>query len=489
MEYNKFLLKGYVSPNDDEAIGENDSQSIQNAINIARECGIGKVVIPKYNKREQGFVWTISKTILLSSNLTVLLDDCYMVMEDGVYENFFRTENIFKPSGMIEEEELENIYIKGIGHAVFDGGNPNGLCEYNHLKNGLPHVGVNSPIMLYNVRNFAVENISILNQRYWGMRLTYCKYGRISDIYICAVRDRNNQDGIDLRNGCNNILIENITAQTGDDTIALSGIDVARTDKYNMIIEQWDNDIHDITIRDVRGAALIHPLIAIRNHNGVKIYNVFIENVCDTLPFKREEVSVCIQKGHSVTSSFICDVGETDHIEMCDFSCYPRYAMIHIGDKAYYAKRHSIMGETSNITINNIHCRYSERAVVLGCELKNLYFNNITASGDCHSVISSCPQEINGGPYVKLENVFVNGIDFKAETEGKTTAFYFGDIPEDAYIKNMRISNICTKNLDHLAVASRRVEMVIENMQNENLRGEIVKVVPGCEENVHVEVK
>ena len=489
MDYSKFLLKGYVSPNDDEAIGENDSQSIQNAVKIAKECGIGKVVIPKYNKRTQSFVWTISKTILLSSNLTIVLDDCYMVMEDGVYENFFRTENIFRPCGTIDKKQFENIYITGVGNAVLDGGKPNGLCEYNHLKNGLPHIGFNSPIMLYNVRNFAIENISILNQRYWGMRLTYCKYGKISDIYICTMRDRNNQDGIDLRNGCNNILIENITAQTGDDTIALSGIDVVRTDKYNMVIDEWDNDIHDITIRDICGAALIHPLIAIRNHNGVKIYNVIIENVCDILPFKREEVPVCVQKGQSVTSTFICDVGETDHIEMCDYSKYPRYAMIHIGDKAYYAKRHSVMGETFNITVNNVNCRYSERAIVLGCELKNIYLNNITASGDCQAIISTCPQGINGGPHLKLENVFINAVSFKAEAEGETSAIYFGDMPEGEYIKNMRVCNVCTENASHLAVASQSVDMVIENVRNEHLQGEAVKIVTGSEESVHIEVK
>lgn len=488
MDYTKFLLNGYVSPNDDEAIGENDSQSIQNAVNIAKASGIGKVIIPKYNKRTQSFVWTISKTILLSSNLTIVLDNCYMVMADGVYENFFRTENIFRPCGTIDETQFENIYITGIGNAVLDGGKPNGLCEYNHLKNGLPHVGFNSPIMLYNVRNFAIENISILNQRYWAMRLTYCSFGRIRDIYICAIRDRNNQDGIDLRNGCNNIVIENITAQTGDDTIALSGLDVVRNDKYNMIIEKWDNDIHDITIRDIRSAALIHPIIAIRNHNGRKIYNVLIENVCDIAPLKSEEVPVCVQKGQDVIGTFICDVGETDHIEMCDYSRYPRYGMIHIGDKAYYAKRHSVMGETFNITVNNVNCHYSERAVVLGCELENIYINNILASGECIAAVSTCPMGTNGGPFAKMENVFVDGIRLKAKAEG-AAAIYFGDLPEGGYVKHMYVRNICTANAEHLVVASQTVEMVIENVKNENLGKEAVKIISGSEESVHIEIK
>ena len=86
-------------------------------------------------------------------------------------------------------------------------------------------------------------------------------------------------------------------------------------------------------------------------------------------------------------------------------------------------------------------------------------------------------------------NVFVNAVNFKAEAEGETSAIYFGDMPEGEYIKNMRVSNVCTENASHLAVASQSVDMVIEKVRNENLLCEAVKIVTGSEESVHIEVK
>ena len=489
MDYSNFLLKGFVSPNDDGVIGLNDSESIQNAVEIARKSGIGKVVIPKYNKRANSFVWEISKTILLSSNLNIVLDDCLLKMADGVYENFFRTENVYTPNGAITDKELKHITIKGIGNAVLDGGRPNGLNEYNSLKNGMPYIGLNSPIVFFNVRYFSVENISILNQRWWGMRFEFCKFGKISDIFICAVRDRNNQDGIDIRNGCNNIVIENIIAQTGDDTIALSALDTMRDNKYNMVTDKQDNSIHSIIIRNIRGAALIHPLVALRNHNGIKLHDILIENIYDTEPLKAEEVTVHIQKGQTVKSTFIEDVGETEEVVQCDYSKYPRYAMIHIGDKAYYRNRHSVMGETYNITVNNVVSRFSERNVVLGCEIKDLRLTNISAAGDCRYAVSTCPENINGGPQVKLENVYIEGVNLKAETESETAALYFGDMPEGEYIKDMRVKNVRTQNATHLAVFSQNAEIAMEDIKNENLKGEMIKIKEDSREKVKVTIK
>ena len=76
------------------------------------------------------------------------------------------------------------------------------------------------------------------------------------DIRFVAGYDRRNQDGINLRNGCSEIAIENISGQTGDDMIALSAIDVPRMDEWEYLVQGRDDDIHDISIRNVTGAAV-----------------------------------------------------------------------------------------------------------------------------------------------------------------------------------------------------------------------------------------
>lgn len=475
MDYTEFLFKGFVSPNDVGVTGNNDSESIQNAVDIALKCGINKVVVPKYNSRTNDFVWEISKAIILNSNITIVLDDCHLRMAEGVYDNFFYTANLFTKTGAVCDEELENITIKGIGKAVLDGGKPNGLNEYTHLKDGRPSVIKNSPIVFFNVRYFSVENISIIDQRYWGMRFEYCKFGKIKDIFICSVRDRNNQDGINLRNGCNNIVIENVYAQTGDDTIAITAIDMKDDSIYNIVDENQNPDVHSVTIRNVRGAALMHPLVTIRNHHGIKVHDVLIENIYDTEPISAQTVTVNVMRGEDVTSTYIEDVGLTDHVEECDYSKLPRYAMIHIGDKAYYQNgRHSVMGETYNITVNNVVCRYSEILLALGCELKNLKITNLTASGECKRVITTCPEGINGGPQLKLLNALVDTVNFKAEAEAETAAIHFGDLYDGEYVKRVTVKNVLTENVKNMAVLNSDCDIKFGDFKNIDLKSEAI---------------
>ena len=171
-----------------------------------------------------------------------------------------------------------------------------------------------------------MENISILNQRYWGMRFEFCSRGKIRDIFTNVCCDRRNQDGINLRNGCHDILIENVHGQTGDDTIALSAIDTNRNPAANYIVEGMSWDIHDVIIRNISGAAVNHPLVALRNHNGARIYNITIE-----------------------------DIQDTEFLQYTPKNRFERYGIIRIGNNSYYRIRPSEMGETYNITINNLH--------------------------------------------------------------------------------------------------------------------------------------
>lgn len=60
-----YTEKLFITPNDSGVIGETDSCSIQNAIALAKEQGINKILIPRYNKRTDSFIWIIEKTILL----------------------------------------------------------------------------------------------------------------------------------------------------------------------------------------------------------------------------------------------------------------------------------------------------------------------------------------------------------------------------------------------------------------------------------------
>lgn len=477
------LLRGYVSPNDTGIMGQTDSESIQNAVDTALALDIGKVVIPKYNRRIDAMGWEISKTILLDSNIRLVLDDCYLRMADGVYENFFRTANVFTPTGPRLERELTNIHIQGIGSPVLDGGNPNGLDEGNHTKNGRPHVGVNSPILFFNVRYFSVSNITIRDQRYWGMRFAYCKCGRIADIFICAHRDRSNQDGINLRNGCNHVVIENVYAQTGDDTIALSAIDMERKDRFNMVDPNQDSDIHDVVVRNISGCALIHPLVALRNHNGVRMYNVRIENIRDTDPLEPWMI-LCganDEKYFHVQFSQIHDSGakwtKGNFIEY-------KYGMIRIGDAGYYDTRPAQLGETFGITVRNAICTTSERAIVVGCALRDSNFSNIQGSAMCRCILGTAPVGIDGGPGIKLENVLLEKVLLRDSQAENATVVDFRNQREGDYVQDLCLRDVHTRNASHLLMVSGKAKIYLENIHNEHMTGESLWRQNGAQDSV-----
>lgn len=124
-------MQEYVSPNFPELIGRDDSESIQNAVDFAAEAGVNKVVIPCLNLRTENPVWIISRAILLPSDITVVLSNCRLRLEDGVYSNIFRNKNMYTPLSLTEKGEQKNIHIIGEGYAVLDGGKTNYLFETN----------------------------------------------------------------------------------------------------------------------------------------------------------------------------------------------------------------------------------------------------------------------------------------------------------------------------------------------------------------------
>ena len=96
-------MKSYVTPNDTDIIGISDSESIQNAVNLAHELG-AKVVIPRKNFRTGKGEWSITETILLPSDITIILDNCYIRQADGSFCNVFRNKN----AGIIGKDAVDS---------------------------------------------------------------------------------------------------------------------------------------------------------------------------------------------------------------------------------------------------------------------------------------------------------------------------------------------------------------------------------------------
>ena len=306
--------------------------------------------------------YEIEQTVLIPSEFTLILDNCHLVMADNTFCNMFTNENCHTAKGRTKEGTDHDIIIEGRGRVILDGGNYNGLSESTSCKDGNPHISVNNTILFTNVENFRISGLHIRNQRWWAMNFIYCRYGKIQNIDFrsdCTrllpdgsrveglLRDDykptyiKNSDGIDLRVGCHDILIENITGFTEDDTVALPALPGKLEEMF--AVEGLDTDLYNVSIRNVNASAYC-SIIRLLNQGGTKLYNILIDGVMDS------------SKG-----SRYLDTGHT---------------AVRVGDKHLYGSRHAEPGETFNITVRNITSR-APVIVRLAGAITNLTLDNL----------------------------------------------------------------------------------------------------------------
>lgn len=236
-----------------------------------------EVIFPSINPRTGTNVYTIDSPLVLDSHKHIILDGCILKLADDVYSNIF----ISRGAWEIDPAPLSDITILGKNGAVFDGGmKDNGLHEKTAFTDGRPAVLHNTFLLLRHVSGFRIDGIQMRNPRYWGMTFYYCWNGEITNIAFEAADNVPNQDGIDLRIGCHDIRIENISGSTGDDTIALTALGSIGDGKF--AVARLPRDIHDIVIRNISTEVTGgHGIIRLLCHDTIKIHDVQIENIYD----------------------------------------------------------------------------------------------------------------------------------------------------------------------------------------------------------------
>lgn len=309
--------------------------------------------------------YEIEWAIRLPSDFTLILENCHLCMADGVYSNMFVNEHHDTELGKTLAGTDRNISILGKGEAILDGGKYNGLSEKNSMKYGLPHISKNNLLLFTNVDGFTVRDFACHNQRWWALNFIYCRNGYLGNLYFqssdLAIDENGNEyhglkrdqyhdvvvknsDGIDLRQGCNRVTIENITGFTEDDTVALTNLNGWQEKRY--CVEGLPSDISHVTIKNVKASAYC-SIIRLLNQGELKLHDVSIENVYDTsaeCPF--------LDRGR-----YCVRVGDANHL---------------------YGERHSTVDETYNISIKNIYGR-GQSVMHLAGAIGNLTIENANA--------------------------------------------------------------------------------------------------------------
>ncbi|MBR9800442.1 hypothetical protein GYB59_01490 [bacterium] len=352
-----FSERGFVTPND---FNGSDVERINQAIEVAAETGT-RVVVPRWNQSANGMrnLWLLDSAILVRSNTVLEFDNCHVKLSDRCRDNFIRSHNC--GLGITEIETIENVIIRGRGRVLLEGADrPRSTGDSAKTlgkrtygsdagKDGESQTGDwrNIGILLAHVEHFTIENLFLKDAHCWAISLERCAHGRVRDIEFDMTESRMidgkkwpnlNQDGVDLRQGCRDITLENITGVTGDDLVALTNIvgDVpAGTDRSTMVSGtafREGDDIRNIIIRNVRGHSHGgHHVVRLLNASGLKIHNVLIDGLIDTSPAGKPcKATLKIGDSNPVWGG-VTPVGDTSRILINNVSSASRHTILIAG--------------------------------------------------------------------------------------------------------------------------------------------------------------
>jgi len=356
-----------ISPN--AFLLASDSDAIQAAIADALSRGVNSIVIPRLNTRTGKPIWLLDRAIQLPSDFTLYLQDSRVQLAPGVKDNLITNTG----ARTSPPSANQNIRIIGTGNAVLCGGTE-AHWEKPGDKNGWRTIG----ILLYDTALFSLEGFRMEETHTWAISLENgCAYGRVSNIDFQNTNKYPNQDGVDLRKGCHDIIIENITGVTGDDTIALTGLRSVETmpadqkaDPASMQIGYWQtdrDDMYNITIRNIKTqVAGGHHIVRLLNQDGVKMYNIFIRDIMDTSRDGEKRA----------------------------------HAAVKIGDVRYSTLSKAQKGDTSRVFVDNVLTR-AEIVVKIQGTLQDSAIRDVTGYGGSSKLV-----EYGEAP---VENVTVEG--------------------------------------------------------------------------------
>ena len=421
---------------------EDDSALLQQAVRLAHEAG-ETLVIPPRNPRTGENLWVLPRAVRLPSHSSILMDGCHIRHADNTFDNLFKNENARTPAGNTLEGRQTDISIIGRGHALLDGGLHNGLTERTHNKMGMPCF-VNSAIHFCNVERFELSGFTVTEPRYWGVTFHFCAEGSVHDIRFACSGHSPNQDGIDLRRGCRDISICNITGFTGDDVVALTNL--PGPSDMSCDVPGLCSDICRVIIRDLEcGTSDERGIVRLLCNNGMKVHDVLIDNLIDASTPDRY-----LRAGSAVR------INENGYYR--EGMAEPAYGDMknitvrNVNTRARIGVRMSC--NAARVLIDNIQMREDGgTALLLGkgdfrhIRVRNLGYDDLTCPPDSDDNVTEGPQNKRQPSALPLE-------------QRRICAVYF----QNSTVSDMKIDGVCAgRNLTHVFGGSLTGQVLVRD--------------------------
>lgn len=315
--------RGYTVPEKKGA--GSDSEAVQHAVDTAKNAGLNKTVIPRYNKGRGECLWVLEEAVRLPDGFALELDNAVVSC---------------KGNGAIvacgeANKPLENVRISGAGNAkLIDDGADGALLQLRYVTGA-------------RVSGIAIENK--------GTRGIFCLGVTESMIYDITFQNervlktaegdgrRKNGNGITLSAGCANITVEHIFGVTHGNTVEISAFSG----------ETEENSTRDILVRDVRSDCYVFSNVRLVNTGGHMLQNIMVDGVTD-----------------------LSEVG----------ALYRAHTAVSVGD-AVFGQSPAALGETRNITVKNVTTR-GFSAVNLCNSVQDITIADLTLKSDGGSALS-----------------------------------------------------------------------------------------------------
>lgn len=356
------------------AFSGSDSEKFDAALKELHERDLRTLYVPQRQAGDGRTFWLLDRAILLDANTTMILDNATLKLSDACRDNAIRSANC--GLGITLVKTLKNIHVIGIGHAEIQGAdNPRstgdsakqlGVRSYGSDagKEGENQFGDwrNIGILMAYVENFSVENITMRDSHCWAMSFEHCRHGRLYNLsfysegyrMVNGKRETNlNQDGIDLRQGCQDIVIDTIRGATGDDLIALTGLPGSKQPgemQGTMVggtLPTENDDICHVTIRNVVGWSKCQ-IVRFLNAKGVKLHHIVLDTLIDSSP-----------------------------------EGFRTHAAVRIGDRNPAWGGVNPLGDTYGIIINNVQSKSKAAILIAGSLQDSIISNVLNFNPDC----------------------------------------------------------------------------------------------------------
>jgi polygalacturonase len=385
-----------------------NKEAFEKAITVCSESGGGKIVVPEGNYYMNG-------PLVFKSNV-------HIELQEGAILNFSHDEKDYLPAVLVRWEGTEvynyspliyayqskNIALTGKG--TINGNGSKNFSNWKKLqqpdKKKLRKMGKSlTPVynrvfgeghklrpsffQPYGCTNVRLEGITILDSPFWVIHPTFCDNVIIRDVTVDSYNTNN--DGCDPES-CSNVLIENCTFRTGDDSIAI---------KAGRDNDAWriGRPTENVVIRNCNFFSKING-VCIGSEMSGGVRNIFIENIDMPMSSNAIYFKANLDRGGYIKNVFVRNI-KADTVRTALIRFEPNYK----GQKSSF---NPTLFE--NFYIENLKSKTSKEVGIYlaGIEkdypIKNIHLKNIELGQ------TPIPYVMQNAEDILFENVKINGV-------------------------------------------------------------------------------